>query len=44
MNTKTCMLELAGSSGAGIVIINLVTFADAVLTVSSIFAYCWMKQ
>ena len=38
------LLELAGSSGAGRVISKLVTFAEAVLIVSSFFTYRWMKQ
>ena len=38
------LLELAVSSGAGRVISKLVSFADTVLTVSSFFAYRWMKQ
>ena len=37
------LLELAVSSGAGRVLSKLVSFADTVLTVSSIFAYRWMK-
>ena len=35
------LLELAGSSAAGS---KLVTFADAILTVSKLLAYRWIKQ
>ena len=38
MYKRTCCMELGGLSGAGRVISKLVTFADAVLTVSC-FSY-----